>query len=61
MHKTYLEEKIYKIMIFIWNNRPIITTRSIQLTSWVRLLDFHVVALQKRGIYLMSLVWSTTI
>jgi hypothetical protein len=28
-YKTYLEEKIYKIIVFIWNDRPVYTTGSI--------------------------------
>jgi hypothetical protein len=45
-HKTYLEEKNYKIIIFVWNNRPVNITRSNRSASK---LEFHIVMLQNNN------------
>jgi hypothetical protein len=38
-YKIYLEEKLYKIIVFVWNGRMINTTISIRSTSWSRIWE----------------------
>jgi len=48
-YKIYLEEKLHKIMIFMWNDWPINTTGSNWSTGLGRRLEFDHVALHKHN------------